>query len=1791
MLRFQTLTSNHEQILLILVFAIILFSVNSYGQQTVQLGCQTEDVAVEDLERKNFNNGSTVIHSQGSMHNFTLPSNTFGPCKRISNITIEIDAIGVDLTNLPPDCVPTPLPYYYNIALSCPDFTPASCNTANLLGEPNTPTFVDQNLSYNGDFDFGENLSVDIVPVMNINCTAGQTSLTSDAVVLDYEICVEVTIIDEVIANPVTISGTDMICPTATTTIAVGSYAGYDWDPGGESSQTINVGPGTYMVTVTDANGCTDTDDFTIDPFPTAPITFNPIAPVACSGATVPVSVNEVYVMYEWSDLQTGQTVNLPNGSFDVTVTDNNNCTAVNSITIGAAPTPDAGTNNSRTICNDIPFDLATMVDPGADAGGVFSDPSGSGALTGSIVDPTGLAGMTINYIYTVGLASDPCGSDEATLVLIIEAPLNAGDNNSISLCEDAAPLDLSTLLSVGADPGGVFSDPSGSGSLTGSIVDVSTLGGQTINFVYTVGLITDPCGTDEATITVIVQSEPNAGDDNSLTVCDGTDVNLNTLLDINSDPGGVFSDPAGTGTLSGFTVNTLNQGGQTLNFIYEVGLATDPCGIDQATLTVIVDLFLDAGEDNSISVCEGIPVDLNTMLSATADGGGTFLDAATGAPVAATVNTNGLAGQTIDFLYEVGQGTSTCGTDFATLTIMITSSVEAGENNSVTVCEGSPVDLNTLLSADADLGGTFSDPAGSGALTGDIVTTTGLAGQTLDFVYEVGVIGDPCGTDEATLTITIETSLQAGDDNSTTVCLGETIDLNDYLVNADIGGIYNDINGSGGLTGNTLDTELITPGSYIYEYIVGDGGSCEFDTANITLLFTISPNPQFEVDTLELCFDICQEVSVTVLGDLPLTYDLMVDDQNGVLQSSTSLSNDNNTFSIFLCNDQNTIEFSNDTLNFSNTDSLLLTIDNVVGGMCNTDAIDSLWITSLPINVFQLDTSICIFDTLFIDNLEFFLGNSTYVDTISGVLCDSIININVSFDDVDTSYILETICAGDSTNYFSTWFSESNPYEEITVNADSGCDSLIIVDISFFPVADSLINSILCEGDSIIVGGVTYNDTNPFGQEILENQASNGCDSLVNIDLQFSDGINIMRTDTLCEGGSIVIGGSIFDMNNSPTQLTIPGVDCDTTFDINLTFAPPSRDTISGTFCSDFDTIINQVLYDINNPMDIETIVGGNSLGCDSIIVIDLTFVNSVVSVVDGTYCSDFDTLVNGVIYDIANPMDIETIVGGSYLGCDSIINVNLEFYPEAQKTIDTTICANASFVIDGITYDENNLTGTASLITENGCDSTIVILVSLYDVSQEDQPISICEGDSTFLMGAWQFVAGTYIDTFATSFGCDSIINTILTVMPCNAEVNVSAVGNNCVGGSQGLIDVEVISEIAIPYIIVLEDLATGDQTTINVSTELNNYQFENLNSGAYTLSILENDGSVIYTTNPTITDLFDPLGGTWNLIDTIFCADDLGQLEFIPSGGLAAYNYTWNSSDLGDAATIDQIGSGNYSITVSDMNGCTFDSSFEIIEPDAISFTIDQTGVSCTGIDDGTISLMDIQSGTAPYTIIFNGTATNETLFDSLAAGIYTVQVVDSESCTSIEQEVNITGATNDILANYDMVYNIQEGDSVVLIGDALEDNLTFEWSPDSSLSCTDCGEPTADPLITTIYDLTITNDLGCEQVVTVTVNVSTVEIIFGVPNIFSPNNDGINDEFRIFFDGPSVTQLEFLVFDRWGNQIHNAISIDGTIEWDGQSNGREFNPGVYVYQLIIDYVDGTQEIMVKDLTIIK
>ena len=120
-----------------------------------------------------------------------------------------------------------------------------------------------------------------------------------------------------------------------------------------------------------------------------------------------------------------------------------------------------------------------------------------------------------------------------------------------------------------------------------------------------------------------------------------------------------------------------------------------------------------------------------------------------------------------------------------------------------------------------------------------------------------------------------------------------------------------------------------------------------------------------------------------------------------------------------------------------------------------------------------------------------------------------------------------------------------------------------------------------------------------------------------------------------------------------------------------------------------------------------------------------------------------------------------------------------------------------------------------------------------------------------------------------------------------------------------------------------------------------------------------------------------------------------------------------------------------------------------------------------------------------------------------------------------------------------------------------------NLTYDWST---------GEETSSITIETEgdYALELTNEWNCK---------TTDEVVykdycpwtFYVPNTFTPNMDGLNDVFEV--KGSNVIDYEIFIFNRWGDIIYTAQSMND--HWDGTANGNDVQIDVYVYKIIYSF----------------
>jgi gliding motility-associated-like protein len=148
--------------------------------------------------------------------------------------------------------------------------------------------------------------------------------------------------------------------------------------------------------------------------------------------------------------------------------------------------------------------------------------------------------------------------------------------------------------------------------------------------------------------------------------------------------------------------------------------------------------------------------------------------------------------------------------------------------------------------------------------------------------------------------------------------------------------------------------------------------------------------------------------------------------------------------------------------------------------------------------------------------------------------------------------------------------------------------------------------------------------------------------------------------------------------------------------------------------------------------------------------------------------------------------------------------------------------------------------------------------------------------------------------------------------------------------------------------------------------------------------------------------------------------------------------------------------------------------------------------------------------------------------------------------------------------------------------------------IEWTPSWDLDCSYCLSPTATPTEDQTYVITAETEAGCFDMDSITVRLDRDPVIY-IPNIFSPNNDQVNDFFEIRADALNVKTIDqAIIFDRWGGIMSEkgVLFNEGRmILWDGMTPSGPVNSGLYVYIIKYTTVDGIQRTSLGDVTVVR
>ncbi len=565
--------------------------------------------------------------------------------------------------------------------------------------------------------------------------------------------------------------------------------------------------------------------------------------------------------------------------------------------------------------------------------------------------------------------------------------------------------------------------------------------------------------------------------------------------------------------------------------------------------------------------------------------------------------------------------------------------------------------------------------------------------------------------------------------------------------------------------------------------------------------------------------------------------------------------------------------------------------------------------IASPPLPTFLTDT-ICQGDTLFVGS-EVYTQPGIYADTLNSYFgCDSIVNLVLTVLPLDTTFLVASLCAGESYLVGDSTYTMSGSYTNIFQNSN-GCDSTVFLDLTVLMSMDTMLTDTICEGDSVVVAGNAYSATGVYVDTLTSYF---NCDSIVTLDLTVVNvDVSILPADTLdCQQQSVtlstlattnfgalsfqwsLLGGTLPGTNTSPSLIVnSPG---------NYVVA------VEAEGCTAADTMA--VLQNANPPSAVAFAVSTDTLTC------------GVTSLqLDGSASSG------------TGPLSWQwSAQGGSAIlnPTSSIVTVSS---PDVYELVVTNL--------------DNNCTDTAEVtvfqsitppVANAGMDTLLSCTVSSLNL---DGSASAPAGNISF---AWSTVSGGNILPPAN-------LAAPAVDAPGTYQLIVTDLVNACQDSDLVVVNVDTLAPnavIALPdgdsLNCILSQItldgtgSTGSQNLVyqwtgNISSGQGTLTATVAEPGSFTLTLTDtqNGCSDSATVNIGI-DTLPPVADA-GISDTLDCTDITAELGGPGTSAGSGFSYQWTSSPEGSfTSPVDMMqatadSSGTYFLVVTNLvNGCT-------------------------------------------------------------------------------------------------------------------------------------------------------------------------------------------------------------------------------------------------------------------------
>lgn len=318
----------------------------------------------------------------------------------------------------------------------------------------------------------------------------------------------------------------------------------------------------------------------------------------------------------------------------------------------------------------------------------------------------------------------------------------------------------------------------------------------------------------------------------------------------------------------------------------------------------------------------------------------------------------------------------------------------------------------------------------------------------------------------------------------------------------------------------------------------------------------------------------------------------------------------------------------------------------------------------------------------------------------------------------------------------------------------------------------------------------------------------------------------------------------------------------------------------------------------------------------------------------------------------------------------------------------------------------------------------------------------------------------------------GCTGTDQVTVYIAPVPLTLNTTGLPASCNSGCDGQ-GIVIPSDGYAPYTFSWTSGGTGPSEP-------------NLCAGTYTITVTDDAGcsqqQAVNITQPTPIVLATSS-------TTANCGQNDGSATVVANGGTGAYTYSWSSGGTG--TTESNLASGTYTVTVTDANNCTMQTTVVVPNTPGVQAQVSNfTNVVCNAACDGTADGLAL-SGTAPYSYSWSNGQNTQNI-TNLCPGTYTLTITDANGCTSTAS-TSITEPTVVTVAPPAGSPTICIGQSISLTatGGGGTPGYSYGWMPGPLTG----GTVSVNPVTTTTYTMVATDANGCISApATVTVNVN-------------------------------------------------------------------------------------------------